>query len=105
MGTFAAVFDYHDSNRQVVRNLQNGRALTLRTKLIRLATTAFPGVHAAITDVAVQGSTASVAYSFVLGNSPAFVPLSADLEFVGDRWVVSTDSICHLADVAALASC
>jgi hypothetical protein len=106
MRDFSIVYDYTRPNAAVARYVEHQEnALALRAKLTQLATHLYRNIHIVITDVAVQGDTASLSYSFVLGKTSAFVALSAALTRVGNRWVVSADSICHLADVAGLGNC
>jgi hypothetical protein len=106
MRDFSLVYNYKLPDSAVGQYLAQGPSvLALRTKLTTLAHTLFPKVHVVVTDVAVQGNAASISYSFLLGNTSAFVPLSAELNRVGSRWVVTGESICHLADVAGLGNC
>jgi hypothetical protein len=106
MRAFALVFDPAIPNATASHFVEHASsALALRVKLIGLAHSVYPHVRAIVTDVAVQGTSASVSYSFVLGSNQAFIPLTADLSERDGRWIVSAASICQLADAAALANC
>jgi hypothetical protein len=106
MRDFSLVYNYKIPNAVVAQFLeQKPTVVALRTKLTTLAHTLFANVRVIVTDVAVQGQAASVSYSFLLGKTAAFVPLSAQLNLVGKRWVVTGESICHLADVAGVGNC
>jgi hypothetical protein len=57
------------------------------------------------TALSTDGDAATLDYVFLVEGKLAFPPLSADLERVDGRWIVTGDSICRLAELAAAARC
>jgi hypothetical protein len=103
---FYDVYDPSVPNGTAARHLPNDpRLLLLRTKLIKLAHDVYKGVRVVVTDLAVQNGRASVSYTFELGTTAAFFPLSAQLVQTGTGWIVTTESICYLASAAAVGTC
>jgi hypothetical protein len=106
LSAFKRVFDYRVPNKEAAPNLEHANELApVRSKLTRVAREGFGAVELLVTDIAVAGDQASVAYIFLLNGSPAFVPFSGSLVRHGGRWLVTRDSICRLAEVAAVAQC
>src|SRR5262249_20648046 len=103
---FMQVFDPVVPNAQAAHYLANDpHMLALRTKLIKLAHDVYKGVRVVVTGLAVKDGRASVSYTFELGSTAAFFPLSAQLVQSANGWIVTTDSICYLAAAAAVAQC
>jgi hypothetical protein len=103
---FTRVFDHHVPNAEAAPNLEDATALeSVRTQLMALGEQIGPSLKLIVTDISVSDDTASVAYSFMLNDKIAFVPLAGALERVNGEWIVTHESLCRLADQAAISGC
>jgi hypothetical protein len=103
IANFLRVYDHRVPNPEVAALIEDpDTILPVRTKLIELARTAFPGVEVVVTQVSVRGDRASVVYSFLLDGKPALGTLAGSLRRVDGTWKVSRESICRFAIEAAI---
>jgi len=104
IATFQRVYDFRVSNARAARSLEGAEELApIRTKLTTLAKTLYKSIDFVVTDITVNGDQASLAYTFTLNGSPAFLPLTASLTRSDGKWMVSKDSVCQLAITAGVA--
>jgi hypothetical protein len=80
------------------------KTLPVRDAIAVLGERFFEGALPVVTDVAIQGDSASVSYVYFLDKSVAFASLSAQLKRRGGRWLVTYDSMCHLATLTEAVS-
>jgi hypothetical protein len=79
--------------------------LAARQRIQDVAARVWPGVEVVPTALSLDGDTAALNYVFLLEGRTAFPPQVAQLERVGGTWSVSGDTICNLAELAAVAQC
>jgi len=93
-------------NDEVLPHLGGDEDLTaIRSALVELADAAYPGVRPRVTAVSVDGDRASVGYVFLVDDVVAFVPFTAVFERRDGTWVITRDSVCVIAQEAAVPGC
>jgi hypothetical protein len=104
--TFSLVFDPNVSNAEAAPYLERTPGLdALRSNLVDLARRIGPSLKLIVTHVTVGDDNATVSYSYMLDGKIAFVPFVGSLRRVDDKWLVSRDSLCRLAEQAAVKGC
>jgi hypothetical protein len=103
---FALVFDPALDNAAVADHLPPDPAVLDARQAVRDgAAKVWPGAEPVATALSTDGDAATLDYVFLVEGKLAFPPLSADLDRVDGRWIVTGDSICRLAELAAAARC
>jgi hypothetical protein len=103
---FALVFDASEPNDAVAANLvADPEVLAARQRIQDVAARVWPGVEVVPTALSLDGDSAALNYVFLLDGRTAFPPQVAQLERVGGTWMVSAETICNLAELAAVAQC